>query len=178
VTKSSNHTQSLHRLTSNSLSPTKFQWIFSTDNWFLTFLSLLYSVVQLLKSQFQFCSLCCTPLYSALSPFSWFFGTQLLQALFRVSYKSSARTTQEKLSLLLQRVYCTLRNNEHSTDHREHRSYIVGRLFVGTCLLKRCLAMGIRSTIYNHYHLDFCLFPCIYITYFDEQLMMLQDTRV
>jgi hypothetical protein len=47
-TKSSNHTLSLHRLTSNSSSTTNYPWLFPTDNW--------------LNSHSR--TLSCTPLYS------------------------------------------------------------------------------------------------------------------
>jgi hypothetical protein len=62
VTKSSNHTLSLHRLTSYSFSTTNFPWLFHTNIWLYYSCTPLYSVVQLLT--FQFSSLCWTLLYS------------------------------------------------------------------------------------------------------------------
>jgi hypothetical protein len=46
----------------------------------------------------------------------------------RTTYRVSRRT-HRKHHLLFRSVYCALRTNEHSTDYRNHRSCIVGRVF-------------------------------------------------
>jgi hypothetical protein len=90
--KSSNHTVCFHRLTSNSSSTTNFPWLFPTDSWLNSHSRiLLYNFWTLNSNSLVSVALRCTPLH----PNSLFFGTQLLQAIFRVSYKPSARTTQK-----------------------------------------------------------------------------------
>jgi hypothetical protein len=45
-------------------------------------------------------------------------------------------------------VFSVLRSNEHKRDHRKHRSCIVGRMFVVTCLPSRYIPMGLCVTIF------------------------------
>jgi hypothetical protein len=95
--------------------------------------------------------------------FSWNFGTQLLQTIFHAFYKPSAQTTQKT-----QLFYCcvcvcwgshviaTQPVHWHTGcclatvavwTQREHCLYC--RVFVGTCLLSRCLAK--RCTCHSIY---------------------------
>jgi hypothetical protein len=61
-----------HRLTFYSSSTTNFPWLFPTYDGLHFYCRTL--------SQFQFSNLCCIPLYSTVSPFSWFYGTELLES--------------------------------------------------------------------------------------------------
>jgi hypothetical protein len=127
VTKSCNHTQSLHRLPSNSSSTSNFPWLFPTEK--LTQFS--YSVV-----------LRCTPILLVLS---WHSAAQC--------YKQTL-VIQSRVGSIAQKTHpILLRSNEHRTDHIENNSC---KTFssVACAYFGYCLEISLRVTmLLNVYHM-------------------------
>jgi hypothetical protein len=114
VTRSSNHTLNLHKLTSNSSSTTNFPWLSPTDNW---------------------------PNSRSRSTTDFLYSSVLLQrlALEFHSYNSSARTSQHRKNRFPDcsrgALPLSCLANSLDTDHIENTSPCnVGRLCVWTCL--------------------------------------------
>jgi hypothetical protein len=103
VTKSSNHTLCLHRLTSNSSSTTNFLWLSPTDNLtqFSFSFSLLYSAV---------CH--CIPILLTLYPSNW------------LPYIVAAWTTQHRKHMSCVRMRVYWHAAQHWAWHEPHRKHL------------------------------------------------------
>jgi hypothetical protein len=125
--------------------------------------SFSYFVVQLLNSQFQLSSLCCTPLYSTLSPFSWFSSflqstplTESRHGPHRTENTGSPTVSRSVTTQLpsqecrcgphrkhsfccLNMSICPLPSTGHGADHTENTSRV---------LLASCMLWTLPSNVY------------------------------
>jgi hypothetical protein len=124
VNKYSNHTLSLHRLTSNSSSSTaNFPWLSHTDNW----------------TELSFC---CAPLYAVVLPFSWLFWSPNSNSVIPLATNRFSLYSLGS-NLIENRVTC------HTAWRGPHRKHLL--CCQNACLLARCPALVIARTTQKHF---------------------------